>query len=261
MASNEDKNREVAVSISDGIGKITLNRPPLNILNISFINAINSALKRYEVQNECRVVVIEALGKAFCAGVDVADHTPEKTPEMIGAFHSLIRAVWDTPVPTVAVVQGAALGGGAELACACDIVVAAENAKFGVPEIQLGVFPPVAIAEWIGAIGARKTAELALTGRVILAPEALNSGLINFVYRGGTLEEEAKELVLRIAKLSRSALLQTKAALREAIGGWDKRKALDATEARYLKDLMATQDAKEGIAAFMDKREPVWKHR
>lgn len=245
---------------SDGIARITLSRPPVNVLNISMMAELAKALTSEAVTKEARVVVIEAVGKAFSAGVDVADHTPERMNEMLELFHTVIRHVKDCRVPTVALVKRSALGGGAELATSCDIVLASDRAKFGQPEIRLGVFPPVAMVNLPGTIGVRRAAEMIFTGNVIPAVVAERMGLVNHVYPDESFDKEAETYLQQFTLLSRTSLMHTKKAFRAALGSQDTRTTIEMLEDLYLNRLMATHDAKEGIAAYLEKRDPVWSH-
>jgi len=133
----------IQVELSNHVATLTLERPPLNVLNIAMIGQLEAHLSELK-SSDAKVIVINAKGKAFCAGVDVDDHTADKVEAMIHTFHGAIRALWALPQPVLAVVAGAALGGGMELVLACDMVIASESAKFGQPEIKVGVFPPIA---------------------------------------------------------------------------------------------------------------------
>lgn len=244
----------------EGVKKVTLNRPPVNILSIDFMRELKRVLADPSTIADARILVLNAEGKAFCAGVDVADHTPERTEEMLFVFHGLIELLHELPVVTVAFAEGACLGGGMELACACDFVLASERAKFAVPEITLGVFPPVAMVDLPRLIGARKAAELIFSGNTLKAFEAERIGLVNAVYPVDQFETLAAEFTGRFSRLSRSSLIETKKAFRLACSTADASQSLKKVEERYLKNLMATKDAREGITAFMEKREPVWCH-
>lgn len=245
---------------SNGIARITLSRPPVNVLDISMMLELTRAFTSETVQRDARVVVIQATGKTFSAGVDVADHTPARMEEMLAQFHAVIRHIQECRVPTVALVKGSALGGGAELATSCDIVLASEGAKFGQPEIRLGVFPPVAMVNLPGTIGVRRAAEMIFTGNVIHATEAERIGLVNHVYEDSSFDVDADNYLEQFSRLSRTSLMQTKEAFRSALGMKNPRSALDMLEEFYLNRLMATHDAKEGIAAYLEKRAPVWAH-
>jgi len=158
------------------------------------------------------------------------------------------------------VAQGHALGGGCELACFCDLVVAAQGARFGQPEIAVGVFPPVAAALFPHLIGARRAAELILTGEAIPADEAHRIGLINAVVPPEQLAIEAERMLARLTDKSAAVLRVARRALRAGMAaGFDE--ALPAIEAMYTGSLMQLADPSEGLTAFMQKRKPVWKHR
>ena len=209
-----------------------------------------------------KVLVFEAAegSKAFSAGVDVSEHTADKVDEMIEVFHRIFRLLDALEVPTVAVVGGAALGGGCELVLFCDMVIASERASFGQPEIQVGVIPPIAVAALPGIIGPKKALEVVLIGDRIRAAEAERLGLVNKVVPPEELRTAADEFVGKLAKLSGAVLRLTKRAVRVGSTGRFA-DGLAAVEELYLGPLMATEDAHEGLAAFMEKRTPVWKDR
>lgn len=179
---------------------------------------------------------------------------------MIGVFHEIFSNMLKVKAPIVALVNGAALGGGCEVATFCDIVIASEKSKFGQPEIMVGVFPPVAAAVFPRIIGHKKGLELLLTGATILAPEAKEVGLVNHVLPVENFEEEAEKLVNdSLADKSAVVLQMTKRAFIEGSkGNYDD--AIKKIENIYLNELMKTKDANEGLAAFLEKRKPVWKH-
>jgi cyclohexa-1,5-dienecarbonyl-CoA hydratase len=192
--------------------------------------------------------------------VDVSEHTADMVEEMIEVFHRIFRLLQGLDVPTLAVVGGAALGGGCELALFCDLVIASEKASFGQPEIQVGVFPPVAAVALPGIIGPKKAMELLLTGDRLRAEEAERLGLVNKVVPPDELAAAADELVGKLTKLSAAVLRLTKRAVRVgSVGSFGD--GLAAVEEVYLGPLMGTEDAHEGLAAFMEKRAPVWKDK
>jgi cyclohexa-1,5-dienecarbonyl-CoA hydratase len=180
--------------------------------------------------------------------------------EMIEVFHRIFRLLDALEIPTVAVVERAALGGGCELVLFCDMIIASEKASFGQPEIQVGVLPPIAVVALPGIIGPKKALEMVLTGDRIRADEAERLGLVNKVVPPEELRAAADEFVSRLTKLSGAVLRLTKRAVRlGSAGGFAE--GLAAVEELYLGPLMATEDAHEGLAAFMEKRSPVWKDR
>ena len=246
----------------DGVVKITLNKPPFNVLNIEMMGEINHALEGLIDDQTVKVLVFEAAenSKAFSAGVDVSEHTADQVEEMIETFHRIFRLLDQLEIPTVAVVDGAALGGGCELVLFCDMVIASAKSSFGQPEIQVGVLPPIAVVALPDIIGPKKAMEIVLTGDRIRADEAERIGLVNKVVPPEELEVAAGELVEKLSKLSGAVLRLTKRAVRVGrVGSFVD--GLGAVEELYLGPLMDTEDANEGLAAFMEKRAPVWKDK
>jgi cyclohexa-1,5-dienecarbonyl-CoA hydratase len=251
----------ITYGVAGGLATLTINKPPFNVLDIPMMEEINVALDACLAANDVKLLLITGAGeKAFSAGVEVADHTPDKVDRMIEVFHGIFRRLNRMPMPTLAAVNGAALGGGMELAIACDMLVAAGGAKFGQPEIKLAVFPPIAAVLLPRLVPPARAMELLLGGNNIDADEALRIGLVNRVFAKESFAADLKAFVDPYLALSRAALLSTRKAIRAAS---DKPfdAALDAAEEIYLKELMATDDAKEGLAAFLEKRKPVWRDR
>ncbi len=242
----------------DGVARLTLDRPPLNVLHIPMLRELDAALGEIAEDREAKLLLITGEGKAFCAGVDVADHTAERVEFMLETFHGALRRLLGLELPVVAAVNGAALGGGCELVLACDLVIASASAKLGQPEIRLGVFPPVAAALLPRLIGRQRALDLILTGRVIGAEEARDIGLVGRVAPADGFAEAVEEYVGGLAALSRPVLRLTK---RVTLEGMElpAAQALERAEAAYLNELMRLEDPHEGLAAFMEKREPVWK--
>ncbi len=248
------------VQVTDEVARITLNRPPLNVLHIPMMRELSSVLDELAQDTAIKVAVITGKGRAFCAGVDVADHTADRVEEMLHVFHAVIRQVIEWPAPVIAAVNGAALGGGWELAMACDIVLAAEGTKIGQPEIKLAVFPPVAAALMPRLVGRQRAMELVLTGRTLTAEEGYQMGLVNHVYPADTFAEQVEAFVQQLTALSAPVVRLTK---RVVLQGLDQPfdRALEEAERTYLQDLMQLEDPHEGLAAFMEKRQPVWKNK
>ena len=238
---------------------ITLADPPLNILDIAMLGELREALAR--VRPDRHALIIEAKGdKAFSAGASVQDHVAEKVAIMLHDFHDCFRMLARLDVVTVALVRGAALGGGCELAMSYDFVLASDCAKFGQPEINLGVFPPVAAYQLSRLTAPRKGLELLLTGETIDAATAERLGLVNAVFPAAEFDARADEWLQRLYRQSASSLRFAKRAFRIAQReDFDER--LARTEQLYLEDLMKTSDANEGIAAFMERRKPAWSGR
>jgi cyclohexa-1,5-dienecarbonyl-CoA hydratase len=234
--------------------RITLNDPPLNILDIAMLEQLRDALAR--VNNDKHCLVIRAAGeKAFSAGASVQDHVGDRVVTMLQRFHECFRTLAKLDIVTVAFVNGAALGGGCELALACDFILASDRAKFGQPEINLGVFPPVAAYQLSRHMPPRKGLELLLTGDPVDAREIANA-----VFPAAEFEQRAEEWLQKIYKQSASSLRFAKRAFRLAQSAdFDER--LARVERLYLEELMKTHDANEGLAAFIEKRKPQWTGR
>lgn len=247
------------LNVAEGIGTITLNHPPLNVLHIPMLAELNTLLEVVLGDGSLAALVFRADGKAFSAGADVSDHTAEKVGEMIGQFHGVFRKLASTDSLTIAAVNGAALGGGCELATFCDIVLASDRAKFGQPEVQVGVLPPVAACVFPPQVGLKKAIELNAIGRSIDAHEAHRIGLVNHVYPADEFEDRVAGHLEDIRKLSRPVVRMAKRATamvdREQILSH-----LEQVEKLYLDELMKLSDAHEGLAAFLEKRTAVWKH-
>ena len=244
----------------DGLATLAINRPPFNVLDIPTMVEVNVALDACKADESVKLLVVTGVGeKAFSAGVEVADHTPDKVDKMIEVFHGIFRRLQKMPMPTIAAVNGAALGGGLELAIGCDMIVAVAGAKLGQPEIKLAVFPPVAAALLPRLVPPARAMEILLGGENFSAEEGHAMGLVNRVFPKETFAVDVQSFLAPYLKLSRVALLSARKAIREAAGKpFDS--ALDAAENIYLKELMLTNDAQEGLAAFLEKRKPAWRN-
>ncbi len=241
---------------------ISLAAPPLNILDIQLLRELVDALEAAAVDPEPpHAVVIRGDGaKAFSAGASVPDHLPDRVTVMLAEFHRAIRAIPALPAVAIAAVRGHCLGGGLELAAACDLVIASEGATFSQPEIALGCFPPVASAYYPSLIGPKRAAELVLLGETISAAKALAIGLVNAVVPDERLDAEVARWVGVLAAKSRAALALAKRSLRFGAER-PPTEALVACERLYLDELVKTEDMSEGIRAFLEQRKPVWRGR
>jgi cyclohexa-1,5-dienecarbonyl-CoA hydratase len=249
----------ITVETKNGVSTLTLKRAPLNVLDIAALSQLESVLTELSRDESIRLLILRAEGRMFSAGVDVADHTPDKVGGMIPLFDRTCRLLANFPCPTLAVVHGHALGGGCELVLCCDLAVMAEGAKIGQPEIQLAAFAPIAAMRLPLMAGYRTAADMLLTGRTLTADEALKLGLVNAVVPADGLDPWIEEKTAQLSKLSRVALRATKRALQSGFGAWDA--AAPGLERLYLEELIKTEDAQEGLAAFMEKRPAVWKHK
>ena len=224
------------------------------------IDELASVLTEIEARSAVSILVFSGEGKCFSAGVDVAVHTADNIDAMLQKFHGLIRAILATKKITMAVVHGNCLGGAAELAMICDIVITTTSAAWGFPEIKLGCFPPVASAALGSLIGQKRAADLILTGRSITGSEAAEIGLASVAVSEEQLGSAVQEKLITLSMFSPSAL----AIAKKAIYAWDAahvEKGLSRAENLYRTELMACEDAQEGIRAFLEKRPPKWTGR
>ena len=248
------------MAITAPIARIRLLNPPLNIIDLQMAQELKQLLTEVEPRPDISVVIFEGDSRAFSAGVDVKAHVPEQIREMLTGFHALIRAVVASHKITVAAVQGVCLGGGAELASVCDLVYTARDATWGFPEIKLGCYPPVAAVALPALVGQKRAEELSFTGRQISGEEAVAIGLASRAARGEELESVLEETLNQLRQMSSAALAHAK----KAVYAWDAihfDKGLARAEKIYLDELMTTEDAREGVAAFLEKRPPKWRGR
>lgn len=240
---------------------ITLNRPPLNILDIPTIDRLGEVIASLETDPELTLIVIRAAGdRAFSTGVAVQDHTPDRVGPMLESLHGTLRRLRGLDAVTVAAVHGFCLGGGMELALACDLVIATEDARFSQPEIELGCYAPVASALLPARLGMGRTLDLLLTARILSCAEAHELGLVTYRVPAGEIGLAVANLAGGLATRSAPVVRLTKKAVR---AGRDLPfdKALTETERIYKEELLPLEDLEEGAAAFLAKRKPLWKHR
>lgn len=244
------------------IATITLNRPKaLNALNSALMNELADALEAFDADDEVRCVVLTGNERAFAAGGDIKQMSGSTAADMVKRESpSPWKRVAKTRKPIVAAVGGYALGGGCELALACDMIVASETAEFGQPEINLGIIPGAGGTQRLTrAVGKAKAMELILTGRRVEAREAFEMGMVTKVVPPDSCLEEAKELAKTIAAKAPLAAQLAKDAVLKAYDG-----SLDAGldyERRNFLVLFSTEDKEEGMAAFKEKRDPDFKGR
>jgi enoyl-CoA hydratase len=252
----------VLTSISGHVGKITLNRPrQLNALNDGLMDALGDALLAFEGNTDVRAILLAGNAKAFAAGADIAamanwSYMDVFQSDFITRNWEVIRRIRK---PVIAAVAGYAMGGGCELALACDIVIAADNAKFALPEVRLAMMPGAGGTQRLPrAVGKAKAMDMCLSGRILNADEADRHGLVSRVVPADVLEREAMSLAAEISGYSLPALMAIKesvnrayeSSLAEGIG----------YERRQLHARFASADAREGMAAFLEKRPPQFRH-
>ncbi len=254
-------NKSVTVETRGRVGLITLSRPKaLNALNAALISDLNQALDRFEDDDDIAAIVVTGSERAFAAGADVKE-MQDKT------FADVVRddfiAPWERITrcrkPVVAAVAGYALGGGCELAMMCDVIIAADSAKFGQPEITLGTIPGSGGTQRLTrAVGKAKAMEMILTGRMMDAEEAERAGLVSRVVPAAEVVDEAIKVAQRIADMSVPVVAMAKEAVNRA---FETTLAEGVRfERRLFQSTFATEDRKEGMAAFTEKRQPAFKN-
>jgi cyclohexa-1,5-dienecarbonyl-CoA hydratase len=249
----------IRYAVEDGVARLTIQRPPANVLHLEALRELTASVEAASDDTTLKVFVLAAVGKHFSAGVDVADHTPERVGEMIPAFDRLCLLLAQLPCVTLAVVQGHALGGGCELVACCDLAIMARGARIGQPEIQLAAIAPIAALRLPTLVGPRWAARLLFTGEVLEADQAALIGLVTEAVDADALREAEEAWIGRLLSFSTPALRMTKRALLLGLRGLEE--GLPEMERLYLRELMATDDAQEGLRAFLEKRKPIWRNR
>ena len=232
---------------------------PGNILTAALVAQMRTALVDLQNAPGLRLITIEGAGADFSFGASIPEHTPELIGRVLPEMHALILDLLDTPAPTAALVRGRCLGGGFELALACDFIFAAESATFGLPEIALGVFPPAASVLLPLRAGQARAVSTILTGETQRAEFWKAAGLIEQLVPDADLSARVeywfdRTLAQHSAESLRHAVRAVRGSLVDAV-----RRQLQSVERLYLDDLMQTQDAREGIRAFLAKRSPRWR--
>jgi methylglutaconyl-CoA hydratase len=257
---------QVKLDFDPPSASITLNRPQVrNALSPDLVMDFHSALDRVEARDDVAAVIVTGEGKAFCGGADLkvlqemTAQSAEEARQDSQALMNFFRRIHEFPKPVIAAVNGPAMAGGCGLASVCDIVVAAEDAVFGYPEVRVGFVPALVAVFLVRICGEKKARELLLTGRVFSAQEAQEVGLVNHVVAQQSLLEKARELAREISNNSPNAVRLTKELMKD-LQGLSLEKGLVA--ALHLNALIrTTEDFKEGVSSFLEKRRPKWKRR
>ena len=232
-----------------------------NIVTAQMVDALRAGLEGLSDSPALKLITIEGAGGNFSFGASIPEHSPERIAEVLPAMHRLIDDLLDAPAVTAAVVRGRCLGGGFELALACDFIFAADDALFGLPEIALGVFPPAACALLPLRIGSARAASAIITGASVTATQWRDAGLVEFVTGADALSSEVDRwFAANLGSRSAAALRHAAAAARTELTT-RVRETLPVLERLYLNELMRTHDAVEGVAAFLGRRPPTWTNR
>ena len=253
----------ILTSTDHGVGVITLNRPKaLNALSTDLMRELGAAALEFDADPAIGAIVIAGNEKAFAAGADIKEMANRDFIDVYGS--DFITSEWETILqvrkPIIAAVGGYALGGGCELAMMADFILASDNAKFGQPEINIGVIPGSGGTQRLTrAVGKAKAMEMCLTGRMMDAAEAERAGLVSRIVEADKLVDEAIEVAQKIAKLSGPSVMMCKEAVNVAFETTLRQGVM--FERRMFHALFATEDQKEGMAAFIEKRQPNYKNR
>jgi methylglutaconyl-CoA hydratase len=255
--------RHLQISLEDHLGQITLNRPPVNALNQDLVAELTCAAKSLRKRSDVWVVTLTASGRTFCAGADLKERAAIPRSRVAGVVKNIQRmvAAWiKIEQPVIAGIQGAALGGGLELALAADIIVASDDARFGLPEVGLGIIPAGGGTQLLAQRASLGTAgKWILTGGQFTAQEALADGVVDYVFPASSFVDDFRRITSQVSSCAPLALRQAKKALtglyRAALLSGFKR------ETEYYAPLIATADRSEALQAFAEKRKPVWKGR
>jgi len=253
--------QNITLEKKDGIAKLTINRPPVNVVNYETLIEINTALEKLGKDDETKVLLIRGSGnRAFCAGIEVKDHLGEMMPRMMKEFDRMFRLLRGLGKPSIAVVNGVALGGGCELVAGCDMAIAVEKAELGQPEIKLGGLAPAAAALFTRIMGEKKAFELILLGENISAKEAERIGLVNKVVSEEELDATAEELARRFLEKSSLSLKLVRDALYQCADAAEFDKAVQKGTELGIKT-WETEDGQEGLKSFLEKRKPTWRNK
>lgn len=250
----------VQLTTRDDVAYLTLESPPYNILTCRLMEQICRGLEQVAADRTLKALAVGASGKAFSAGADVGEHAPEKAAELIAVFGRMVRLFAELELPVVMAVDGAALGGGFELTMMADVLLATERATFGQPEIRLGFLAPVGVAYLPHRIGHAKAMEVVCSGRTYSAAEMLSAGFVSRLVPAGELEgalESTLDEFRKVSPVIMRMVVRTMKRLRHR----PFPEGLAEAERVFLEELMATDDVREGIASFFEKRKPAWKNR
>jgi cyclohexa-1,5-dienecarbonyl-CoA hydratase len=246
--------------VEAGVARMTLNRPEHNLLNESMLRELADGITFVAERDDVKLIVLDSSCKVFCGGIDIGEYTSERVFQMLDAFHSVFAGILETAKPVMTVVNGPAIGGGAELAAFGDLVVATPKARFAQPEITIGVFPPLASTILPFLVGPKVALELVLLGEPVTAERALELGLINRLVPENKLDATVNDLIARIASQSGPVLTMAKKAILGGMG-LSLRDGLKNSMNIFLNELYRLEDSQEGLRALVEKRKPNWKNR
>ncbi|MGB6883544.1 MAG: enoyl-CoA hydratase/isomerase family protein [Candidatus Acidiferrum sp.] len=246
--------------IDGSIARMTLNRPEHNLLNEAFLRELYDGITIAGETPAVKLIVLDSACKIFCGGIDIGEYTSQRVFQMLDAFHAAFSAMLEVAKPVICVVNGPAIGGGAELAAFGDLVIATPKARFAQPEISIGVFPPLASTILPFLVGPKRALEIVLTGEAVTAERALELGLINRLVPEAKLEATVNDLTERITAHSGPVLTMAKKAILGGMG-LSLRDGMKNSMNIFLNELYRLEDSQEGLRALVEKRKPNWKNR
>lgn len=250
----------VKLRIEGAAARMTLSRPDHNLLNEAMLRELADGIAFAGERDDVKLVILDSACKVFCGGIDVGEYTSQRVFQMLDAFHAAFSGMLEVAKPVICVVNGPAIGGGAELAAFGDLVIATPKARFAQPEITIGVFPPLASTILPFLVGPKMALELVLTGDPVTAERALELGLINRLVPEAQLEQCVNEFTQRITAHSGPVLTMAKKAILGGIG-LSLRDGLKHSMNIFLNELYRLEDSQEGLRALVEKRKPNWKNR
>lgn len=250
----------IKVRLEGSVARMTLNRPEHNLLNEPMLRELANGIDIVGQKDEIKLIVLDSACKVFSGGIEVGEYTSQRVFQMLDAFHSAFSGILATAKPVICVVNGPAIGGGAELAAFGDMVIATPKARFAQPEISIGVFPPLASTVLPYLVGPKKALELVLTGEPVTAERALDMGLVNRLVPEADLEKAVNDLVTRMTSHSGPVLTMAKKAILSGMG-LSLKDGLKQSMNIFLNELYRLEDSQEGLHALVEKRKPNWKNR
>jgi enoyl-CoA hydratase/carnithine racemase len=242
------------VRLAGGVAHMTLNRPEHNLLNEAMLRELAEGIEYSGSREDIKMILLDSACKVFCGGIEIGEYTSQRVFQMLDAFHAAFAAMVDVAKPVICVVNGPAIGGGAELAAFGDLVIASPKARFAQPEIPLAstILPYL--------VGPKIALELVLTGEPVTAERALELGLVNRLVPEAQLETSVKDLVTRMTGHSGPVLTMAKKAILGGMG-MSLRDGLKHSMNIFLNELYRLEDSQEGLHALVEKRKPNWKNR
>jgi cyclohexa-1,5-dienecarbonyl-CoA hydratase len=250
----------VKVRLESGVAHMTLSRPEHNLLNEAMLRELAEGIEFVGSRDDVKIILLDSACKVFCGGIELGEYTSQRVFQMLDAFHAAFAAMVDVAKPVICVVNGPAVGGGAELAAFGDLVIATPKARFAQPEITIGMFPPLASTILPYLVGPKTALELVLTGEPVSAERALDLGLVNRLVPEAQLETTVRDLLARMTSHSGPVLTMAKKAILGGMG-LSLRDGLKHSMGIFLNELYRLEDSQEGLHALVEKRKPNWKNR